>query len=285
MRKKLRPPIISVLIFTKDSQRFVEECLDSVFSQSIIQNCEIVVIDGNSMDDTVKKIKFLKKKAPCPLYVIRRRGEFSLFNSDYINVALTKASGSYVAFLDGDDVWIDSDKLLKQVTCFESNLKTNPYLGLVATKCEVFDYATKQQIGYSPEIRRLGRQSPVNLSFDNFVVFSTALAKRESIKVNIDYSRFPIKDLPIWSLLAAGTEMEILSDVTTRYQINHGMNLSKKGTKETQLLRKIITKSYISLESNENAAWLFSIYNDLVGYTNENSLEYEKWRNHDENFR
>ena len=45
---------ISIIIRTKDEERWIGHCLSSVFSQKC-RDFEVVIVDNNSQDGTVKK--------------------------------------------------------------------------------------------------------------------------------------------------------------------------------------------------------------------------------------
>ena len=49
-------PLISIIIPTLNSAKFLKECLDSVKKQTY-KNIEVLIIDGGSKDSTVEIIK------------------------------------------------------------------------------------------------------------------------------------------------------------------------------------------------------------------------------------
>ena len=59
---------VSVIIRTKNEERWIEQCLKKIFSQSY-NNFEVIIIDNNSKDRTIKKakkfpVKVIKIKKP-----------------------------------------------------------------------------------------------------------------------------------------------------------------------------------------------------------------------------
>lgn len=89
-------PLISIIIPTLNSARFLKECLDSVKNQTY-KNFEVLIIDGGSTDSTVEIIK---------LYCSNQNWHF--FNSKkgvsvQRNIGLDNAKGEYIYFLDSDD--------------------------------------------------------------------------------------------------------------------------------------------------------------------------------------
>lgn len=129
-------PCVSVIMNCRNSSEFLKEAIDSVFAQSF-DNWEIVFWDNQSTDaspeiaqsycrassdgDEQKKrvLRYFRAEEPAPLGQAR-------------NLAIQKARGELIAFLDCDDLW-EPDKLARQVELFERN----PALGLVCTDTKV----------------------------------------------------------------------------------------------------------------------------------------------------
>ena len=59
---KIPPQIkVSVIIANYNNATFLEDCINSVIKQSY-KNLEIIVVDDNSTDDSLKVLKKYKKK-------------------------------------------------------------------------------------------------------------------------------------------------------------------------------------------------------------------------------
>lgn len=89
-------PVITIIIPTYNSDKYLVECLDSVKNQTY-KNIEVIIIDGGSTDSTFDIIK---------TYCLDERWHF--FNSKkgvsaQRNVGLENANGEYIYFLDSDD--------------------------------------------------------------------------------------------------------------------------------------------------------------------------------------
>src|SRR3990170_6066514 len=86
-------PLVSVVVTTKNEEKNIDHCLQSINKQSYPQDkIEIIVIDNNSTDKT-KEIagKYTKK-------VINKGPE----RSTQRNYGIAKAKGKYILFLDAD---------------------------------------------------------------------------------------------------------------------------------------------------------------------------------------
>jgi len=103
------PPLVSVIIPTKNSSKSFAHCLDSIKNQTY-NNIEIIVVDNSSQDDTVE---------------IARQFTNLIFSynperSSQINYGVTKSSGKYIYRVDSDFV-LDPNVIMEAVNLAESN--------------------------------------------------------------------------------------------------------------------------------------------------------------------
>lgn len=97
-------PAISVIIPAYNHEQYIEQTLNSVFSQTFT-DYEIIVVNDGSPDCTADRIKpYLSKKNV--RYFEKKNGGQAAAR----NFGLRKAKGKYIAFLDDDDLW-PADKL------------------------------------------------------------------------------------------------------------------------------------------------------------------------------
>ena len=109
------PPLITVIITCHNEGKFIEQCIRSVFDQTIFNLIyEIIVINDSSTDNSKEILNSLKKE--CSILRIIDSNNKSLSKSR--NQALSLSSGKYIAILDGDDFWLDT-KLEKQFEIIE----------------------------------------------------------------------------------------------------------------------------------------------------------------------
>ncbi len=115
MRMPAVTPRVSVVIPTYNRVEYLREAIASVFSQTY-PHWELVIVDDGSTDGTAH---FLAAMEDPRLRVIRRThlGLPAVTR----NLGIAHATGTYVAFLDSDDVWADT-KLASQV----DHLLANP---------------------------------------------------------------------------------------------------------------------------------------------------------------
>lgn len=109
-------PKVSIIIITYNREKFIKEAIDSALSQSY-QDFEIIILDDCSSDNTYKIIFPYLKDDRVKYSVNEKR----LGISKARNLALSLCDGKYIAVLDSDDIWRDSEKLQKQVDFLEKN--------------------------------------------------------------------------------------------------------------------------------------------------------------------
>lgn len=98
-KKKMNTPLFSVLIPAYNIESFILQTLESALSQTI-RNIEIIVVDDGSTDNTTGIVNSLNDNR------IRLIHQPNSGVSVARNRAIAEAQGKYVAFLDGDDIWL-----------------------------------------------------------------------------------------------------------------------------------------------------------------------------------
>lgn len=164
-------PLVSVIVGVFNKERFVGECLRSVFAQTY-SDWELIVVDDASTDGSLSVLEKVLEEEPRAR--ILRREKNSGHPGIVRNQALREAKGKYVAFLDGDDCW-KPEKLAEQVAYMEAH----PEYPMSHTVCE--------EINESGEVLRVrhGGQLPppgdcLHALFQHcFICTSTVMVRRD----------------------------------------------------------------------------------------------------------
>lgn len=120
---------VSVIVNTFNHDKYLREALDSILSQKVNFNVEILVHDDCSSDDSAKIIKEYADKYPLIIKpIFETENQFS--KGIEIDAAFNypRIKGKYVAMLEGDDKWIDEYKLFKQFSFLEKHKKISAYI-------------------------------------------------------------------------------------------------------------------------------------------------------------
>ena len=113
---------VSVVIPAHNGAQFVGEALDSVFAQTY-RPIEVIVVDDGSEDDTVAVVE-----AYGPRVQLIRQAHSGPGGAR--NTGVAAAMGTYLAFLDADDLW-PPGKLAAQTAVFEEHPDIDLVFGLV----------------------------------------------------------------------------------------------------------------------------------------------------------
>ena len=110
---------VIVAITTYNLEKYIAEALDSVLNQKTDFKFLIRVADDCSTDRTPEILKEYVRKYPDLIQVVYSKNNLgSLANS---NRLFDHIECEYFSFLDGDDYWVDENRLQKQVDFMDSH--------------------------------------------------------------------------------------------------------------------------------------------------------------------
>lgn len=99
----------SIIIPAYNVADYLENCVESILKQAY-DNYEIIIVDDGSTDETGKVADELLRQSKKINVVHQSNGGASKAR----NTGMSRATGDYILFLDGDDFWSDS-RFLKQI--------------------------------------------------------------------------------------------------------------------------------------------------------------------------
>ena len=102
-KKKMNPPIISIIVPVYNAEKFLVQCLDSLINQTY-ENIEIICVNDGSTDGSlniIKNFQALDKRIHC---IDKQNQGVSAARND----ALQAANGQLVMCVDADD-WIEPE--------------------------------------------------------------------------------------------------------------------------------------------------------------------------------
>jgi glycosyltransferase involved in cell wall biosynthesis len=113
-------PEVSVCILTYNQAKYISQAIDSAVGQKVNFNYEILIFDDGSEDGTTAILENYAGKFPEKIKVFlsdRNSGNYSNAYRMKQNVR-----GKYIAFLDGDDKWLNENKLQQQIDFLNNHL-------------------------------------------------------------------------------------------------------------------------------------------------------------------
>jgi len=207
-------PKVSIITITYNKERFIKEAIDSVLRQSF-GDFEMIIIDNASTDKTSaivndylrrdKRLRFIVNKTNLKIPRSRNQG-------------LREARGKYIATLDSDDVWVDNDKLKKQVNFLENQ----PEYALIGSGFIVIDEIGKELF------RRLNPTTDLTirkviLSTNPFAHSSTLFLREAALKAGgYDENLEVGEDYDLWLKLGKFWKFANLGEYLVKYRIHPG---------------------------------------------------------------
>lgn len=129
-------PFVSVLVTPYNQQAYIRQTLDSILMQECDFDFEIVLGEDCSTDGTREICMEYAAKHPDRIVLCLNESNKGLLNN-YFDVFL-KAKGKYIADCGGDDYWLTTNKLQKQVDLLEAH----PEVSMVTGNWQLFHQKT-----------------------------------------------------------------------------------------------------------------------------------------------
>lgn len=102
--------MVSIITPTCNCADFIAKTIDSVRAQTY-QNWEMIIVDDCSQDNTREIVEeYIKKDNRIQYHLLKENSGAAVART----YAMKLARGSYIAFLDSDDIWMQ-DKLRRQI--------------------------------------------------------------------------------------------------------------------------------------------------------------------------
>jgi glycosyltransferase involved in cell wall biosynthesis len=148
MRDKMREIRISVVIPVYNDEKTIVRTLESINTQEY-SNWECIIVENNSTDKSYKVIeKYVEDKPNFKLFSHKLKGAAPARNR-----GIDEASGEYVTFIDGDDIFMRKDlfsTINRTVTKIEPDLIYWNQMLLVGDKTKKFDWWLSQELKTKP---------------------------------------------------------------------------------------------------------------------------------------
>jgi glycosyltransferase involved in cell wall biosynthesis len=208
--------IVSIIMSNYNCAKYIGEAIESVQAQTY-QNWELIIVDDCSTDGSVGLIhSYVKNDSRIRFYLTPF---CSGSPAGPRNLALEKAGGRYIAFLDSDDVWL-SHKLENQLE-YLKNEKTAVVFSNYEKVAE--NGVRADRVIRSPAVVNYGKLLRGNCIGNLTAVYDTGKAGK------ITFQHFHHEDYVLWlTILQKGFIAENTNTVEALYRVRPGSVTSKK---------------------------------------------------------
>jgi len=223
---------VSIFLLTYNQEQFIAQTINSILMQKTNFNFQIVIGEDCSADATRSICKTFAEKYSNKIKLLPALEKNIGLIANYMRT-IKACEGKYIAICDGDDYWIDENKLQKQV----SFLEDNPNYSIVYSKLKkLFPDGT-----FKESIQRKLKQAGDfdDLVFENVIPSVTVLFRnRQNISaVPTWITNFPYGDWPtyLW-ILKDGGKIHFMDEITAVYRMHIGVSAQVRKSSSNTLL-------------------------------------------------
>lgn len=208
-------PVVSVCCITYNHEKYIEEAIDSFLMQETNFPFEVVIGEDCSTDNTRKIVEKYKENYPNIIKLIVSENNVGMQANGQRTMDACK--GEYIAACEGDDYWMDAEKLQIQKDFLESN----PEYIICYTDVEAFNEngIIQDYIGGATKdltADELKKATPIN-------TLTTMYRNIMKDKFSAEFKASKYGDLFIWSILGYYGNGKFLPQIKpARYRIHSG---------------------------------------------------------------
>ena len=219
-------PLVSVIIPSYNAEQFIGQAIESVMAQTY-PSYEMIVVDDGSTDKTKEILKEFDGQIRCVHQ--ENRGP-----SAARNAGIEIAQGTYICFLDADDLWTP-DKLEAQVEFLERH----PDIALVFSDHQDFKSgnvdprsyldAKKETFGEVLVTEKPLQEAFLKLIQENFISTPTVMVRKRCLEKTglFDENLWSVEDRDLWLRMAAHFQLACLPRIFCQRRV-HQSNISRQ---------------------------------------------------------
>ncbi len=200
--------LVSVIINCHNSEKYLEETLKSVVTQTY-KKWELIFYDNKSTDNSFKIFKSFKEKR-FRYFKSKRFKKLGEARKD----ALLKARGDYIAFLDADDIW-KKNKLKIQLNYFNDE-----NIGFTISNSVFFNKNNEKN--FYPDKKKFNKSVFYDLIENYFISFDTVIiktSKLNELNKKLDKKFNIIHDLDLIIRLSKICEMNYVPQTLSKWRM------------------------------------------------------------------
>lgn len=210
--------LVSIICTAFNHEKFIKDAIESFVNQDVDFNYEILINDDCSTDHTAEIIRKYQMLYPDLIFpVFQKENQYSQGVKIVRDILVPLARGKYLAFCEGDDYWIDREKLQKQIDFLENHNKYgvcvhNSKFEYIDSKKSVVKYPTQECDLFLKDCVMCGGQS----------FHTSSLVVKKSIFIERPQSVFQVDkvgDYPNSIYYALSTDIHYMGDVMSVYRV------------------------------------------------------------------
>lgn len=115
-----RPGIkVNVLLVCYNQEQYIGQALESILMQEFDGQLNLIIADDASTDRTMEIIRSYETDSSVPFRYLPKEANLGIFHN--YRRAFAACDGDYIAVMEGDDYWLESDRIQKHVDFLEKH--------------------------------------------------------------------------------------------------------------------------------------------------------------------
>lgn len=151
--------MLSIVMTVYNHAEYIEKAIQSILEQKITYSYEVLIGEDCSTDNTREILKKIEITLPPNFHIYYRESNMGMGPNGNAYDLYQRAIGKYVIALEGDDFWINPQKLQRQISYLENN---NDYIAVAHNTLVVDDKGTRRTDYVYPECKT------TNYSFQDY---------------------------------------------------------------------------------------------------------------------
>lgn len=239
-------PFLSIITVVKNSSDTIEDTIKSVINQSF-NNIEYIVIDGNSKDGTLDKIKLYNEKINywCS---IKDEGIY-----DAMNYGLKLATGEVIGIINAGDIFTNNSFQI-----IENYFSKNKNLSFL------FGTVKRNYLGNNIVIKAGFDRKRIKYNFDSQTCHSSGFFIKSEVQKNIGLYNLKYKCSSDYDLFYKLFKNKKLEGVSTKKEELIGIVASGGFSSQYGFWNRVKEEKQIRIDNKQNLIFIYIIYLNAI---------------------
>ena len=208
-------PTVSICMITYNHEEFIKKAIEGVLMQQCNFEFELIIANDSSQDQTDRVILDVLKNDSRAKRINYFHHKKNLGMMQNFCFALNHCKGKYIAFCDGDDFWIDKNKLQRQIDFLETN---SSYVGCFHNVLAL----NQQNPNIKPKPWRVYNKDTFELidTFSKTALFHTCsfVFRNEALDIPKWFNKVSSGDMALFSIVSHYGNLKLLEGNMSVYR-------------------------------------------------------------------
>lgn len=269
--------VLTIVVLTYNHEDWIKQTIKSIIDQETSYNFKILISDDASTDNTKSIIIEFKNKYPDKIIAIFNEKNLGAELNFY--TAVNKVDTKFIGFCEGDDKWVDNNKIQYQLELLYKNLDYHA----VCSDCYLIDEQDKIFSNFSTGRITNKKEDMVFLPNEYIeaayrpIHISSLITYKDRFLTTFPkwYLESPILDTPLLTNLVINNNVYYSSKILATYRIHKSSITHSRGFTKEYL--KNLTKMFNLLSEDSNDFYKKSFQKAI----NNRKIRYfqQKWKN------